>query len=111
MEKVVLHLILCLFSCMVIAQEESASFEGKWRTQDGFTVEISRKNNGFEGISLERQKVVMENLQFIDKQWTALMIRPKDGLSAKATVTLRDNEIHIIMRKGFLSKKLIWVRL
>jgi hypothetical protein len=111
MEKVVLHFILCSFSCMVFAQQNSDNFEGKWRTEDGFTVEIVRKNNGFEGISLERQKVVMENLQFKENKWTALMIRPKDSLSAGATVTIHGDVIHIHMRKGFLSKKLKWVRL
>ncbi len=111
MEKVFLLLILCTFNCVAQAQQASDNFEGKWRTQDGFTVEIVRKNTGFEGTSIERQKVVMQNLQYADNKWTALMIRPADGLSANATIILKGDEIHIHMRKGFLSKKLIWLRL
>jgi hypothetical protein len=111
MEKIFLQFIFCIFSCMAMAQQASDNFEGKWRTQDGFTVEIVRKNNGFEGTSLERQKVVMENLQFVENKWTALMIRPKDGLSAEATVTIKGDVINIHMKKGFLSKKLTWERL
>lgn len=111
MNTILLSFIICFGVYAASAQDASDNFTGKWRTQDGFTVEISRKNNGFEGISLERQKVVMENLQFADNKWTALMVRPADGLSANATVVLKGDEIYIHMRKGFLSKKLIWVRL
>lgn len=111
MNAILVSAIICLGTFNAIAQDAADNFEGKWRTQDGFTVEIVRKNGRFEGTSLERQKVVMENLQFRDNKWTALMIRPKDKLSAEATVVLKDNEIHIFMKKGPLSKKLTWTKL
>jgi len=110
MNKLLLTLALCVFSVMTYAQKSTDNFSGKWKTDKGDLIEITKNGNSFTGTAGEKKKIVMENLHFANGKWTATMIKPKDGEKVDATLTLTGNKINILVKKGFLSKTIIWTK-
>ena len=111
MNKLFLTLVLSIFSIMMYAQKSTDDFSGKWKTDKGDVIEISKNGNIFTGKAGEKKKVVLENLHFNNGKWTATMIKPKDGEKIDAILTLVDNKINILVKKGIMSKTIVWIKI
>jgi hypothetical protein len=110
MNKLFLTLVLSVFSMMVYAQKSTDNFSGKWKTDKGEIIEISKNGSSFIGKAGEKKKVVVENLHFDNQKWIAMIIKPKDGEKINATLTLMGNNINILVKKGIMSKKIVWTK-
>ncbi len=111
MKKSLLVPVMLLFSVFVFGQKASDNFTGKWKTEEGVHIEISKNQKSFTGKIVKNNKMVVENLHFTDGKWSATMISPKDGTKVNATLTLEGNKINIAVKKGIISKTIIWTKL
>ena len=110
MKNIVLLFAVCLLPFITFGQKPTDNFEGKWKTEDGVIIAISKTGAVFKGIALEKNVVVLENLKYADGQWTATLIKPKDGVRVSAGVTLLGSKINLLVKKGLLSKTIIWTK-
>jgi uncharacterized protein (DUF2147 family) len=111
MNKFVLTLLLfSLFSLMAYAQKSTDNFSGKWQTDKGEIIEITKNGSSFIGKAAKNKKVVIENLHFDNGKWTATIIKPKDGEKIDAIVTLAGDKINILIKKGMMSKTIVWIK-
>jgi uncharacterized protein (DUF2147 family) len=110
MNKLVLVIAMSFMSVMAFGQKVTDNYAGKWKTEEGVMVDITKSGSTFMGTAVEKKKVILENLRFDDNNWTATMIRPKDGTKVNATVTLNGNKMNIVVKKGLISKTLVWTK-
>ncbi|WP_299212369.1 DUF2147 domain-containing protein [uncultured Aquimarina sp.] len=104
-------LTFLLFTCSItIAQKSTDNFKGNWKMEEGFIVNITKQANGFLGTVIEKDKVILENISFNNDQWTATLIKPKDGKEMKCTLLLKGEKLNITVKKGFVSKTLTWTK-
>jgi hypothetical protein len=107
MNKLFLTLALSVFSIIANSQNSTGNFSGKWKTDKGELIEITKIENNFIGTTGEMKKIMIENLHFSNGKWTATMIRPNDGEKIDASVTLIGNKINIFVKKGIISKTIV----
>lgn len=110
MNKLVVVIVMSFMSVIAFGQKATDNYAGKWKTDEGVMVDITKSGSTFMGTVVEKKKVILENLRFDDNKWTATMVRPKDGAEATATVTLNGNKMNIVVKKGFVSKTLVWTK-
>jgi uncharacterized protein (DUF2147 family) len=110
MKRIVLLLAVFAFSFFTFGQKATDNFEGKWKTDEGVIIEISKTGVVFKGIALEKKVLVLENLKYTEGKWTATVIKPKDGTRVNAEVTLLGSKINILVKKGMMSRTIIWTK-
>jgi uncharacterized protein (DUF2147 family) len=93
------------------SQKASDDFSGKWKTDEGGTIEISKKDGGFIGIGVTTKKLVIKDLQFKNGKWVSEIRNPLKDITANGEFILEGNKLKIIARKAFFSKTLYWIRL
>ena len=107
--------MLCLFSILfcnlAFSQKATDDFSGKWKTEEGGTIEVSRKGAGFIGVGVLKKLVVLKDLQFKNGKWVSEMTNPTKNQTANCELLLEGNSIKIIARKGFFSKTIYWTKL
>ena len=101
-------LIAFAYSMVSFAQKATDNFAGKYKTDDGGLVTISKTASGFIGID-DSKKVVLKEVKFDGKEWKAIVINPKKEVTAKAEILLEGNKLKIVAHKGFISKTIYWV--
>lgn len=107
-------LLIILFFCItpiVYAQKASDDFTGKWKTEEGGTIEITKKDEGFIGVGVSTKKIVVKDLQFKNGKWLSEISNPLKNITANGEFVLEGNKLKIIARKSFFSKTLYWTRL
>ena len=95
---------------VVSAQSAEDDFSGKWKTEQGPLVLISKSGDTFKGINVEHDKLVLDNLKFEDGEWTGTLIKPKDGSRYNCTAVLSGNKLNLKVKKGLLSKTITWIK-
>ena len=110
MKRSILLLAVFVFSFITFGQKATDNFEGKWKTDEGVVIEISKTGATFKGLAVEKKVVVLENLKYTNDKWIATLIKPKDGTRVNAEVTLLGDKMNILVKKGMLSKTIIWTR-
>ena len=107
MNKVFYLLIALAFTSVTFAQKATDNFAGKYKTDDGGLVTISKTASGFVGID-DTKKVVLKEVKFDGKEWKAVVINPKKDIVANGEILLEGNKLKIVAHKGFLSKTVYW---
>ena len=107
MDKVFYLLIALAFTSVTFAQKATDNFAGKYKTDDGGLVTISKTASGFVGID-DTKKVVLKEVKFDGKEWKAVVINPKKDIVANGEILLEGNKLKIVAHKGFLSKTIYW---
>ena len=100
-----------LITTVGFSQKASDDFSGKWKTEEGGTIEITKKDAGFQGVGVSTRKVVVKDLQFKNGKWVSEISNPLKDITANGEFILEGNKLKIIARKSFFSKTLYWVRL
>jgi adenine deaminase len=107
MNKVFYLLIALAFTSVTFAQKATDNFAGKYKTDDGGIVTITKTASGFVGID-DTKKVVLKEVKFDGKEWKAVVINPKKDIVANGEILLEGNKLKIVAHKGFLSKTIYW---
>ena len=107
MKKIFFLLIAVTMTSATLAQKATDNFEGKYKTDDGGTINITKTAAGFIGID-ETKKVVLKDVKFDGKEWKATIINPKKDMTASGEILLEGNKLKIVAHKGFLSKTIYW---
>lgn len=105
-----LILVFLVLTVVAYGQKSTDDFSGKWKTDKGDLIEITKNGNSYTGTAGEKKKIVLENLHFANGKWTATIIKPKDGEKVDAILTLTDNKINIFVSKGMISKTIVWIK-
>lgn len=108
---IILISISFLITTVSFSQKASDDFSGKWKTEEGGTIEITKKDAGFQGVGVSTRKVVVKDLQFKNGKWVSEISNPLKDITANGEFILEGNKLKIIARKSFFSKTLYWVRL
>ncbi len=110
-KSVLLFAFLILGSNLAYSQKATDDFCGKWKTEEGGTIEITKKDEGFIGIGVLRKWVILKDLQFVNGKWVSEMTNPIKNRTANCELVLENNRIKIIARKGIFSKTIYWTKL
>ena len=107
--KDIFYLLIALaITSVTFAQKATDNFAGKYKTDDGGMVTITKTSNGFVGID-EMKRVVLKDVKFDGKEWKATIYNPKKEMTASGELLLEGNKLKIVAHKGFLSKTIYWV--
>ena len=109
MDKIFYLLIALAIKSATFAQKATDNFAGKYKTDDGGTVIITKTSNGFVGID-EMKRVVLKDVKFDGKEWKATIYNPKKEMTASGELLIEGNKLRIVAHKGFLSKTIYWVK-
>ena len=107
MKKIFYLLIALAMTSVTFAQKATDNFAGKYKTDDGNTVIITKTATGFVGID-DMKKVVLKDIKFDGKEWKGTTHNPKKDMTASCEILLDGNKLKIVAHKGFLSKTIYW---
>lgn len=110
-KSVLFFTILMFLGEYAFSQKVTDDFSGKWKTEEGATVEISKKETGFTGVGAINKKTIVKDLQFKDRSWVSEITNPVKNVTANAIFLLEGNRIKIVAKKGFFSKTFYWSKL
>lgn len=110
-KMVTLFLLFLLIGKNAFSQKATDDFSGKWKTEEGATVEISRKETGFIGVGAINKKTIVKDLQFKDGNWVSEITNPIKNVTANAVFLIEGNRLKIVAKKGFFSKTIYWTKL
>lgn len=109
MKKVIFIALLSLFSILAYSQKATDNFAGKWKTDKGAIVDITKKGNIFVGTS-SNAVIILNNLQFVDGEWKGTLIKPEDKSKYNCTAILEGNKLKLTVKKGIISKQITWTK-
>jgi uncharacterized protein (DUF2147 family) len=92
------------------SQKPTDDFSGKWKTEEGGVVEISKKEAGFIGLGVPAKKVIIKDLQFKEGKWVSEINNPIKNVIANGEFLLDGNRIKIIAKKSVFSKTIYWTK-
>ena len=107
MKKIFFLLIAVTMTSATFAQKATDNFVGKYKTEDGGIITITKTATGFLGID-ETKKVVLKDVKFDGKEWKATIINPKKDMTASGEILLVGNKLKIVAHKGIISKTIYW---
>ena len=100
-------MIAVTMSSAAFAQKATDNFAGKYKTDDGGIVTITKTATGFVGIN-ETKAFVLKDVKFDGKEWKATIINPKQNITASGEILIEGNKLKIVARKGPISKTIYW---
>jgi uncharacterized protein (DUF2147 family) len=107
MNKLIYLLIAMAMTSVAFAQKATDNFVGKYKTDDGGMITVTKTAAGFLGTD-ETKKVVLKDVKFDGKEWKATIYNPKKDMTASGEILLESNKLKIVAHKGFLSKTIYW---
>ena len=107
MKKLFYLMIAVTMSFAAFAQKATDNFAGKYKTDDGEIVTITKTATGFIGMD-EMKMVVLKDVKFDGKEWKATIINPKKDMTASGEILIEGNKLKIVARKGPMSKTIYW---
>lgn len=100
-----------LFVALVsFAQKAGDDFTGKWKAPKGAIIIVSKTNEGFIGKTEVENALVLKDVKFEINKWTAIIMNPKENLTAKCELILLPTKLKIIAKKGMFYKTLYWIK-
>ena len=109
-KKAFILIILIFIGKFAFSQKSTDDFSGKWKTEEGAVVEISKKDNGFIGLGVPAKKLIVKDLQFRDGKWISEIYNPIKNVTANGEFLLEGNKIKIIAKKSVFSKTIYWTK-
>ncbi len=110
-KKAFILIILIFIGKFAFSQKSTDDFSGKWKTEEGGVIEISKKENGFVGLGVPAKKVIVKDLQFKDGKWVSELNNPIKNVTANGEFIMEGNRIKIIAKKSVFSKTIYWTKL
>ncbi len=107
MKKAFFIVVILLTTTFALAQKATDNFAGKYKTDDGGIITVTKTSTGFLGTD-ETKKVVLKDVKFDGKEWKATIINPKKDITASGKILLVGNKLKIVAHKGFISKTIYW---
>jgi uncharacterized protein (DUF2147 family) len=107
MKKAIILLTGLLVTTFAFAQKATDNFVGKYKTDDGGIIYVTKTAAGFIGID-ETKMVVLKDVKFDGKEWKATIINPKMDMTASGEILLEGNRLKIVAHKGIMSKTIYW---
>lgn len=112
MKKCILTACIMLASTiMVFAQKASDDFTGNWKTPQGRIISINiTYAQVFSGVTKDKKVTVLKDVKFADGKWNGTLLKPDDGSTYNCELLLLGDKIRIRVKKGFLSKEIVWTK-
>ena len=107
MKKVFLFFVCITIATIALAQKATDNFVGKYKTEEGVVITITKTATGFIGKDHENN-IVLKDVKFDGKEWKAIVYNPKKDITATCELLLENNKLKIVAHKGFLSKTIYW---
>ncbi|HEY8934047.1 MAG TPA: hypothetical protein VIM65_02460 [Cyclobacteriaceae bacterium] len=108
-KQTIVILFLLSLTAIVFGQHPTDDFTGKWKTEDGHVVTISKSNKVFTGVDY-KNRVCLYNILFEKGVWTGTIENHDEGKKGDCEIYLHEDELKIVIHKGFFYKTLIWVK-
>lgn len=110
MKKSIAFLTALLFGTMIaFAQQATDDFTGKWKTEDGNFISISKRNGKFIGLD-GKNRETLYNIHFDDGKWKGIAENHEKGNKANCEIYLLENKIKMVAHRGFYTKTFIWTK-
>lgn len=110
MKKLTLIAFILLSTTIAFAQKANDNFAGRYKTDDGAIITITKTAAGFIGTDPDK-KVVLKDITFDGKEWKATIYNPKKDMTADAEILLQDGKLKIVAHKAFITKTIYWDRI
>lgn len=111
MQKLLMLIISIYFNTSLFAQKPTDDFSGKWKTSEGKIITISKTQFGFIGKAEDNITIILNEIKYIDKKWSAIISNPKENKTALCELILDGKRLRIIAKKGMMSKTIIWSKI
>ena len=108
-KQTIVILFLLSLTAIAFGQHSADDFTGKWKTEDGHVVTISKSNKIFTGVD-HKNRVCLYNTHFEEGVWKGTAENHDEGRKADCEIYLEEDELKIVLHKGFFSKTLIWIK-
>jgi hypothetical protein len=99
-----------LTTTLTFAQKPTDDFSGKWKTTEGKIITISKTGTSFIGKAEDNKTIVLNQVKFSEKKWSAIISNPKENKTANCELILEGENLKIIAKKGIMSKTIIWTK-
>jgi hypothetical protein len=110
-KKVLILSLIIFMGKFAYSQKSTDDFSGKWKTEEGSVIEISKKENGFIGLGVPAKKLIVKDLQFKDGKWVSEINNPIKNVTANGEFLIEGTRIKIVAKKSVFSKTLYWTKL
>ncbi|MDI9338460.1 MAG: hypothetical protein QM539_08550 [Alphaproteobacteria bacterium] len=100
-----------LWSFTAFAQKATDDFSGKWKTEEGKTVEISKSGDVFIGKPEGKDFILLSDLGYKNEAWIGELHQPKTGRTITCTAFLENNTLRLELKKGKFQRTLTWTKL
>lgn len=110
-QKTLMVVTLLATSTITFAQKATDDFSGKWKTDDGKIITVTKSSEGFVGKADDNKTVILYGVKFSDKKWSGVVTNPKENKTAKCELILESGKLKITAKKGIMSKIIIWTKI
>lgn len=108
MKKVISLISILLLHQLLFSQNTKEDFVGKWKAPKGEIIIVSVLEDAFIGKTEKEESIVLKNVKLLNGKWYAVILNPKENISAECELILYPTKIKIIARKGMFHKTLYW---
>lgn len=110
MRKTICIIAFLSFAQFSYAQKANDDFTGKWKAPKGAIIIVSKTDEGFIGKTEAENALVLKDVKFSNNKWTAIVMNPKENLTAPCELILQPTKLKIIAKKGMFFKTLYWTK-
>jgi uncharacterized protein (DUF2147 family) len=110
MKKISMLVALILISVYAFSQKATDDFTGKYKTEDGVIITITKTKGTFIGLDPEK-KQALYNIRFEENEWKGTVTNNKTNQTGKCEILLEGNKLKIVAHKAFLTKTFYWVKI
>ncbi|WP_288462501.1 hypothetical protein [uncultured Chryseobacterium sp.] len=109
--QIIFTAVLICFISLSFKQVTSVDFSGKWKTEEGQLIIISKTQTGYTGTTADNKNVILKDIKNVDGKWKGTIQNPVKKTSAPCELNLKDKKLQITAKKGVMSKTFVWTRL
>lgn len=109
-KKIIVLLMALLISSVAFTQDAADDFSGKWKTEEGKSIVISKSGTGFVGQAVEKKIVILKDINFSSGKWVAVVYNPIKDVTADCELFLEGSQLKIVATKGLFSKTIVWTK-
>lgn len=97
-------------SVWTYAQQADDDFTGRWKTDNGKIVVITKEGDHFTGKSEDGKYTILKNVKFEDGQWQGTVSKPGSDREVDCQLELTGKGLQLTAGIGFISKTLLWTK-
>ncbi|SMG15871.1 hypothetical protein SAMN05660862_1002 [Sphingobacterium psychroaquaticum] len=99
-----------LVSLLTFAQKATDDLSGKWKTEEGQIILISKTGDVFNGVSENEKGTVLKDVKFTGGKWKGIIQKPNGNAKADCEIVLDGKNLRIVAKKSFFTKKMVWTK-